>query len=303
HEMKTFRVASIAATLLACACAHASPRQEPDACRLAQAAQQRSVVRVPFELVDGRIYVQAKVNDGGPYRFAVDTGASGMGRADATLVEALGLRMAGQALNSDGVQTATADTTRLHSLALGELVRRDLEVITRDYNTGKPEEQHFAGIIGREFFRDGMLVIDYPNRMLAFSTAVGMTADTDGSIGYARPFRVPVSIAGLHVTGHLDTGANVTAVFPKSLYEDVAATALEAAGKGRLSNGSMAISRAVIDGPMQIGSARLVDLEVRVSDTFPELLIGAHVLRHYVLAIDQRSSRVALCGPGETLRD
>ena len=51
-----------------------------------------------------------------------------------------------------------------------------------------------------------------------------------------------------------------------------------------------------IAGALEIGGARLENLEVRVSEKFPELLIGAHVLQHYVLAIDQRSQRVALCG-------
>lgn len=296
--MKAFRewLAPVAAAFLACGCAQVPPRQGMDACVLAQAALDGHEVRVPFELVDGRIYVRAKVNGRGPFRFAVDTGASGMGRVDAGLMATLGLRMSGEALNSDGVQTAPAGTTRLESLELGGLARRDLEVIARDYNTGKPAEQRFDGIIGREFFRDGMLVIDYPNRVLAFGTAVGMPAEAGNSLGYGKPFRVPVSIGGLSVTGQLDIGANVTAVFPRSLYERVAATALESAGKGRLANGSVETHRATVEGPLRIGGVRLAKLEVRVSDTFPELLIGAHVLQHYVLAIDQRSSRVALCG-------
>lgn len=296
--MKSFRtwpLAVVVAMLLG-SCAHASRLQAADACLLARAAQSSPVLRVPFELVDGRIYVQAKVNDQGPYRFAVDTGASGMGRADTRLVQALGLQPSGETLNSDGVRTATAVTTRLDSLGLGGLERRELDVIARDYNTGKPVEQHFDGIIGREFFQDGMLVIDYPNRLLVFSTAIGMPSDAVGSVGYERPFRVPVSIGGLHATGHLDTGANVTAVVPESLYARVVATALEKAGKGRLGNTAIETSRATLKGPVEIAGIRLLDLEVRVSDKFPELLIGAHVLQHYLLAIDQRSQRVALCG-------
>ena len=37
------------------------------------------------------------------------------------------------------------------------------------------------------------------------------------------------------------------------------------------------------------------NVEVRVSDRFPELLVGAHALQDAVLMIDQRSQRVALC--------
>ena len=220
-----------------------------------------------------------------------------MGRADASLVQALGLPMTGQALNSDGVRTAASDTTRLGSLELGGLARHDLEVISRDYGARLPVAQRFHGIIGRDFFADGMLVIDYPNRMLAFTTAVGIPQGAPDSVGYERPFRVPVSIGGVHATGHLDSGANVAAVFPVSLYQRVAATPLQAAANGRLGNGDIQTSRAIVKGPLLIGGASLSNLDVRVSAEFPELLIGAHVLQRYVLAIDQRSRRVALCGP------
>ena len=58
------------------------------ACSLADAPREDFVMRVPFETIDGRIYVQASVDGHGPFRFAVDTGASGPGRADLSLVSA-----------------------------------------------------------------------------------------------------------------------------------------------------------------------------------------------------------------------
>ena len=290
--------APLVATLLAAGCAHA-PTPLADACEVARDAQGSARLRVPFELVDGRIYVQAKVDGRGPYRFAVDTGASGMGRADASLVQVLGLRVSGQALNSDGVRTAQSDTTRLESLDLGGLVRRDLEVITRDYGSRMPEAQRFHGIIGRDFFGDGLLVIDYPGRSLAFSDATSLPVDARNAIGYEKPFRVPVLIGGVQATGHLDTGANVTAVLPRSLYDRIAATPLVQAGTGQLSNGKIDIRRATLEGAIEISAVRVKRPEVRVSDDFPELLIGAYLLQDHLLAIDQRSRRVAVC-PGGT---
>jgi predicted aspartyl protease len=282
------------AAVLASAGVQASP-PVADACRLAREAQAGAPLQLPFELVDGRIYVQARVNGRGPYRFAVDTGASGMGRADASLVRALGLHVSGQVPNSDGVRTAHADTTRLVSLDLGGMVRRDVEVIARDYGARMPEAQRFHGIVGRDFFGDGMLVIDYPNRRLAFTTTTRLSTDARHALGYDRPFRVPVTIAGVPATGHLDTGANVAAVLPRSLYDRIAATPLEEAGTGQLSNGKIGIRKATVEGAIELSAVRVERPGVRVSDDFPELLIGAHLLQHHLLAIDQRSRRVALC--------
>lgn len=274
-----------------------APAQAADACALARDALAQASLKVPFELVDGRIYVEASVNQRGPYRFAVDTGASGMGRADARLAEALGLRASGQVANSDGVRTTQSDTLRLEALALGRLVRRDVDVITRDYASRLSAAQRFDGILGRDFFGDGLLVIDYPNRLLAFTTTGALPPDAQGGLAYAKPFRVPVSIGGVQTTAHLDTGANVTAVVPMSLYQRLDASPLQAAASGRLTNGSIDVSRATLAGPLVIGAARLSALEVRVSEKFPELLVGAHALQGHVLAIDQRSRRVALCSP------
>ncbi|MCG3005337.1 hypothetical protein KZ291_32670, partial [Escherichia coli] len=82
------------ASFLLMASAGAAPLPAPsDACSLAHQPLTGTLVQTPFESVDGRIYVQARVNGRAPYRFAVDTGASGIGRADMRLVSALGLSL------------------------------------------------------------------------------------------------------------------------------------------------------------------------------------------------------------------
>lgn len=286
-------LAVLAAAFIA-GCTHA-PVARQDACRLIDAPQADFLVRVPFETIDGRIYVQARVNGRGPFRFAIDTGASGMARADASLVSALGLAIQGQTTTSDGVQSAQVDTTHLDSLELGGFARHELDVITRDYSGRKAPDAAFSGIIAREFFSDGLLVIDYPGKTLSFTRTHALSPTATDVLTYGRPFRVPVSIGGLQTEGNLDTGANVAFVLPRSLYDQVPATPLQQAGRGQLANGEIETSRATVRGPFRIGTASLSNIEVRVSDRFPELLVGAHALQDAVLMIDQRSKRIALC--------
>lgn len=255
------------------------------------------MVSVPFDVVDGRIYVSARVNGKGPFRFAVDTGASGLGRADARLVATLELAVSGSGQSSDGVATARVDTVSLASLELGGLIRRDLSVITRDYNGRMSKEAAFDGIIGRDFFADGLLVIDYPKRRLTFTRNAGLQRGAPGVLGYERPFRVPVTIGAVTVEGQLDTGANVAFVLPRSLFDRIGGGAITASGEGNLTNTTIKTERATVAGPFRIGAASLENVEVRVSDRFPELLVGAHTLSKFALLIDQRSSSVALCPP------
>lgn len=268
---------------------------QPGGCELVRTAPAGATLRVPFRVVDGRIYVEARVNGAGPFAFAVDTGASGMGRADASLTKQLNLPVAGSGQSSDGVVTSRVDTTRFDTLELGGFARRDLEVITRDYGSKLGPEAKFAGIIGREFFADGLLVIDYPARMLTFTRGAGLVRGVPGVLGYDRAFRVPVTIGDVAAEANLDTGANVSFVLPKALFDRVSGGPVTAMGGGQLANTTVDTGRATVRGPFRIGHASLSDVEVRVSDRYPELLAGAHALQHFAILIDQRSKSVALC--------
>lgn len=269
---------------------------DTSACSLVEKASADALLSVPFRVVDGRIYVDVLVNGDGPFTFAVDTGASGIGRADASLVTKLGLQIAGSGETSDGVATARVDTVRLASLDLGGFVRRNLEVTTRDYSSRMSREAAFAGIIGRDFFAEGLLVIDYPRQRLTFSRIPGLVPGEQGVLAYERPFRVPVTIGTVSAEGNLDTGANVSLVLPKALFDRVGGGTIEAAGDGRLTNTTVKTGSSKLARPLRIGAATLSDLTVRVSDSYPELLIGAHILQHFTLLIDQRSRNVAICG-------
>lgn len=268
---------------------------QPDACRSRDIPDADIVVRVPFELVDGRIYVQARVNGQGPFRFAIDTGASGMARADAKLVSALKLPVQGSATNSDGINTATTDTVRIDTLQLGGLARNGVEAITRDYRSHSTPQAAFDGILAREFFADGLLVVDYPTRILTFTRKESVSPGDRNALAYQRAFRVPVSIGTLQTEGNIDTGADIAFMVPKALYDRLHGGPLQAAGRGDMANGKVDSWRATVPGPIRIGDAAFANAEVRVVDGYPELLVGAYALRQSTLLIDQRSMRIAVC--------
>lgn len=282
------------AVLIRVGTAHAAA-PPASACTLVSAPHGDLAMQVPFEVVDGRIYVQAKVNGRGPFRFALDTGASGLGRADTSLVSALDLRMDQPAANSDGVITTEVDTTKFGSLDIGGLMRENVQVITRDYNSKMTPQAAFAGIVAREFFSDGLLIIDYPRKTISFSRKLSLSRLHDGALPYEKPFRIPVSIAGVRTQGNLDTGANVAFVLPQSLFVKVGGTPLQQAGHGQLANSRIETKRSTVHGPFQIGRASLWDADVRVSEQYPEVIVGAHALQNFIVLIDQRSKSVAVC--------
>lgn len=298
----TVRFLSLVGVALLAGCAHVStadrPSAGPDACSLTSISSAEASIRIPFEIVQGRVYIQARVNGGGPYIFAVDTGASGMGRADASLTRALDLPITSQTETSDGINSATVDMTRLETLEIGGFVRKNLDVITRDYSSKAPPGAAISGIVGREFFADGLLVIDFPGRTLIFSRDHHISPDDPHALPYERAFRVPVSIGDMALTGNLDTGANIHLVLPRTIYEQVQASELEAAGQGTLTNTVIETGKAVLKGPVRVGGLSRRDVDIRVPDRYPELLVGGKFLQKATVAIDQRSRRVAICPPG-----
>lgn len=271
----------------------ASPVLE-SACTLPARPGER-IIDVPFDVIDGRIHVQVQVNGSGPYRFAIDTGASGMARADSRLVRKLALPADASTRHSDGVQTAWADTVRINALTLGGLRHSDVIALTRDYNARQSKDAAFDGILARGFFADGVLIIDYPQRRLQFRRDIDLLPAQPDTLAYSRAFRIPVTIGTVTTEAQLDTGANVAMVLPTALFRRAAGAAVTTGDRLTLSHGEVDGGHAQLDVPVLIGGLALQGLHVRVSDHYPEAVVGAHALQEAVVLIDQRSQQVAVC--------
>lgn len=271
----------------------ASPVLE-SACSLPARPGER-IIDVPFDVIDGRIHVQVQVNGSGPYRFAIDTGASGMARADSRLVRKLALPADASTRHSDGVQTAWADTVRINALTLGGLRHSDVIALTRDYNARQSKDAVFDGILARGSFADGVLIIDYPQRRLQFRRDIDLLPAQPDALAYSRAFRIPVTIGTVTTEAQLDTGANVAMVLPTALFRRAAGAAVTTGDRLTLSHGEVDGGHAQLDVPVLIGGLALQGLHVRVSDHYPEAVVGAHALQEAVVLIDQRSQQVAVC--------
>jgi predicted aspartyl protease len=253
---------------------------------------------VPFRTIESRIYLDVMVNGEGPFIFALDTGASGIGRVDESLVAELGLPPAGEGETSDGITTARVDTVLINSLTLGGLTHADVAVIARDYRSRISDEAAFSGILGRGFFADGLLVIDFPAQRVRYFTDRELRPDLAGAMAYDRAFRVPVTLGTVATIANLDTGADVALLMPTAVYEQLPGDPLQPAGNISLTNTKVPSFSGRVDGPVRVGDAVLFDLPVRVASSFPEVLIGAQALKDQRVLIDQRHKTVTVCPVG-----
>jgi hypothetical protein len=253
---------------------------------------------IPFELDHGHIFVSAYVNGRGPYRFGFDTGASGIGRADARLTAELSLPQVSATENSDGVIVSTADVVSVESLRLGALEKKNVRLISRDYNKGRdPKAPPLMGIIARDFFADRLVTIDYPKRRISFGTGA-LRADDEGVFAYSGGLAVPVCFAAGCFPGKLDTGSSRSLVIPKDVLPKIAATEAVLIGKGARTNSTAALYEVQLKEPVRIGGVTAVAQRALYAEPSDSVInIGSDFLKDYVLTIDQRHHLVRLTMP------
>jgi hypothetical protein len=259
-------------------------------------AAPRDPSTVRFELYKGHLYVDAFVNGRGPFLFGFDTGASGMGRADSSLVAALSLPKAGQASNSDGIKTVTNDTVSVERLQVADVEKTGLTLIARDYNQGR-KDHVIAGIIGRDFFADRLVTIDYPKKTIHFGHGALKAADP-GVIAYSDGFVIPVCFASGCYPAKLDTGSSRSIVVPKELVSKIAAGPPRRIGEAKRTNSVATLYEMDVTEPVRIGGMTVLHQSVLYADPSDSAInVGSEFLKDYVLTIDQQHHLLQISRP------
>ena len=117
---------------------------------------------VPIRLANNHVYVDAKVNGKGPFRFIVDTGGHTI--LTPATVAALGLASQGEAPSAGaGEKIETTGFAKVGEIAVGDMRMRDQTAFTLDFASRETEGFEVDGMIGFEFFRRFAVRIDYGN--------------------------------------------------------------------------------------------------------------------------------------------
>lgn len=256
----------------------------------------RKQITIPFEIQQGHIYVDAFVNERGPYRFMVDTGASGDGRADIRLVKELELPTTGTTTNSDGVNTATVPTVEFDSLRVGTFMRRKLEVLARDYNARAATGTKFRmGIIGRDFFSEHLLTIDYVRNEITISKG-SLDGSERNTMRYETAFVVPLRVGLFEAVGSLDSGSNLEMHLPMAWAKRLGLQDLKEAGEGRRANTVFKLFSTDSAIPVEIARNKTALQKARFSELVDRINIGGAFLvaNRCVMTLDQRNRLVRL---------
>lgn len=260
----------------------------------------RATGRVDLAMLPGLLQptVEVQINGQGPFRFAIDTGAQGRARADASLVERLKLPKVGEARGGDpsGRAPVAMDIVRLDTLALGPLVMRDVDAPSRDYRHGPGPADDVDGILGIGLFADHLLTLDYAARRVLIEPGA---LEADGSIPFTAPRGTPIvqiTVAGQPVAAHVDSGNRVAPfIVPAELAARLPfAAAPRDVGRARTINNSYEIQAAPLDGDVIVGTILYPRPEIRWPAPGRDANIGSMAFAGKVLTIDQKNRRLRI---------
>jgi predicted aspartyl protease len=268
---------------------------------------QRSLV-VPFDYIDGYIFVKVKLNDNGKeYRFLLDTGSFITIISPEAAQNFNFLKQGGLDIN-DGYTSKQEDLVVVNRINLGEVAVENCGAAIVDLGNLKLFDLYVDGILGSNFLRFFTIRIDYDKHTLTFAkdgnnfaadTASGFKiplSQNDSGIIFA-PFKLPgVTNA---IKAEIDTGADryisVPSHFLKEFKPALGCKLFLSMGNttgGMYSHSSASLSRLT---EFTIGDLTIKNLPVFFEDrNFDFLILGNEFWSHFIMVIDYPRSEMYL---------
>ena len=257
-------------------------------------------IEIPLRIEGGMPVIELMVNGKGPFLFVIDTGAEGGPRLDTSLMEKLGLKPSGQMQDGDpsGRSPRMADTVKLDSLEVGGLRFTGVAATSKNYKNS-PRPLPADGIIGLALFKDYLVTLDFPARMVRLNRGELPKADGAEILDYQLEHGVPsveLKVGTTKIMAHLDSGNMIGAfVFPTSFIEKLTqASESKVVGRARSASGDMEIKQVQIKEMVRLGRHEFPDTTI----TFPALgdagNIGYKILSQFAVTFDQQHQRLRL---------
>ncbi len=251
--------------------------------------------QAPMVELYGKPYIMVTINGRGPYRFVIDTGTGADALVTPALAHELGLPTVGSALLTDpsGQGGKKAPIVLLQSLEFAGVQFSAVRAISHPFFS---EAGNCDGLLGFTLFRDFLLTLDFPNRVVTLANG-SLAPDGGKSV---LPFRMPdgVPIASLKVDGlqpveaQLDSGGGGL-VIPESLavrlkYEiDPVVYAL-----GRSVSTRFQLKTAKLASDVKIGRYTFTHPVVEIHPAFPLVNFGSPPMQIFAITFDQKNRLV-----------
>lgn len=240
----------------------------------------------------GKPYVMVTINGKGPFRFVIDTGTGGDALVTPELAYELGLPTVGHAMLSDpsGKGGKRAPIVQLDTLEFAGLQFNGIRAVSHDFFA---EAGTCEGLLGFTLFRDYLLTLDFPNRLVTLG--FGSLAPDGGKS--VLPFRMPdgVPLAFLKVDGldpveaQLDSGGGGL-VLPERLASrlryDVDPVPF---ASGRSVSTRFQLKAAKLGSDVKLGRYTFTHPVVEIHPAFPLINFGSPPMQIFSITFDQKN--------------
>jgi len=257
-----------------------------------QPRQNPSLHQAPMVERYGKPYVMVTIDGKGPFRFVIDTGTGGDALVTPELARELDLPTVGHAMLSDpsGQGGKRAPIVLLDTLEVAGVQFAAVRAVSHDFFA---EAGTCEGLLGFTLFRDYLLTLDFPNRLVTLGTG-SLAPDGGKSV---LPFRMPegVPIAQLKIDGldpveaQLDSGGGGL-VLPEKLAEhlryDIAPVVF---ASGRSVSTRFEMKAAKLASDVKLGRYTFTHPVVEIHPAFPLVNFGSPPMQIFTITFDQKN--------------
>lgn len=242
------------------------------------------------------LIVEATLNDQGPFRFIVDTGAAGHTlRILPHIVERLGLKQVGTTKIGDGSgpDNLEVPTYDLGTVKLGGLTYKNVGAFARTL----PKRFNVDGILPFGFFRNMLLAFDYGKARMRVSRGSLPKPNGANILSYDprdEQIYTEISVGDKKFPVFIDTGAvGAPLIVPTAMAESMPTKGEpRPAGTVTTTSNKLEVKIADLAAPVKLGSVMLPVTSVKYPAPWPEGNLGARAFDGMVLTIDSRNHRL-----------
>jgi Aspartyl protease len=250
------------------------------------------VHQAPMAEVFGKPYVMVTINGKGPFRFVIDTGTGGDAMVTPELVTQLGLVTIGHTTLSDpsGQGGRKSPIVLIHSLQFAGVEFSNIPAVSHPFFA---EAGSCDGVLGFTLFRNYLLTLDFPNRLVTLDTG-SLAPDGEKSV---LPFRMPdgVPIATLKVDGlapveaQLDSGGGGLVIPEKlavHLKYDIEPVVF---ASGHSVSTCFQLKAAKLASDVKLGRYTFTHPVVEIHPAFPLVNFGSPPMQSFAITFDQKN--------------
>lgn len=254
--------------------------------------------QAPIAYAGHLIELDVMVNGKGPYKFALDTGASGA-RVSQQVAKDLALPIVGQAEGVGlGPEKLNLPLVKV-SLALGTIHFDDVQAAVHDLPG--TSGQGVDGVLGFDLFKDYLLTIDYPDGTI--SVAPGRLYNNErGTLPMMTPFGIPQiggTIADDSIIIDIDSGSSGGFGLMRDYESQLKfVSAPKPIGQATGAGGTVAVDAGTVDGDVSFGDQTLHNPVVSFLPLPGVANMGYRVLSNYAITFDQADDLVRFVAKG-----